>query len=249
MSAATDLSVGLWPSMAESPALTVAVGAPVPAHARRLADILERDGVLVTATFTGLPEIPLDRLAPHLDVVVLVAGLDDGETERGVRETRSALRYAAIVVVCARSAGRQLPHYLEAGADGLVFADDLNVTLAATVRSAAAGQMSVPQSMRHLLAPPALSYREKQVLELAARGLTNRQIAGSLFLAESTVKTHLSAAFRRLGVNSRREAAALICATDNHTRQLLLPASPRALGSRTASGRIENWQRPVREEA
>ena len=249
MSAAIDLSVGLWERMAESPGLTAAVSAPIPAQARRIADILERDGVLVTATSTGFTEIGLDRLASHLDAVVLVAGPDETEIERGVRETRGALRYAAIVVVCPRSARRELPRYLELGADGLVFADDLNVTLAAAVRGAAAGQISVPQSMRHVLAPPALSFREKQVLELAARGLTNRQIAGSLFLAESTVKTHLSAAFRRLGVNSRREATALICATDDNMRRLLLPASQLPVWSRKAPGETEYWQPPTKEEA
>jgi DNA-binding NarL/FixJ family response regulator len=77
------------------------------------------------------------------------------------------------------------------------------------------------------VSPPALSYREKEVLELAAGGLTNSQIASRLFLAESTVKTHLSSVFRRLGVSSRREAAALIRVADNDTRRQLLPAPPR----------------------
>ncbi len=249
MSAATDLSVGLWEQMGESPALTAAVSAPIPAQARRIADILERDGVLVTATFTGFTEIGLERLAAHLDAVVLVAGPDETEIERGVAEARRALRYAAIVVVCPRSARRELARYLELGADGLVFADDLNVTLAAAVRGAAAGQISVPQSMRPLLAPPALSHREKQVLELAARGLTNCQIAASLFLAESTVKTHLSAAFRRLGVNSRREATALICATDDNMRRLLPPGSRLPIRRLNGPGHTEYWQPSTKEEA
>jgi DNA-binding NarL/FixJ family response regulator len=41
---------------------------------------------------------------------------------------------------------------------------------------------------------------------MAARGLTNREIAGRLYLAESTVKTHLSSAFRKLDARSRAEA-------------------------------------------
>jgi DNA-binding NarL/FixJ family response regulator len=74
--------------------------------------------------------------------------------------------------------------------------------------------------------PPALSQREKEILALVAAGLTNGQIATRLYLAESTVKTHLSSAFRRLGVRSRREAAALVLSSDDGMRRWLLPASP-----------------------
>jgi DNA-binding NarL/FixJ family response regulator len=84
------------------------------------------------------------------------------------------------------------------------------------------------------VSPPALSYREKEVLELAAGGLTNSQIASRLFLAESTVKTHLSSAFRRLGVSSRREAAALMRLADNDMRRQLLPAPPRPVSGSPA---------------
>jgi DNA-binding CsgD family transcriptional regulator len=77
-------------------------------------------------------------------------------------------------------------------------------------RLAAAGHVSVPGSMRHTIQPPALSHRERQALGLALAGLTNAQIARTVFIAESTVKSHLSSAFRRLGVHSRREAVALL---------------------------------------
>ena len=58
--------------------------------------------------------------------------------------------------------------------------------------------------------PPALSSREKQILGLVVMGFSNGQIAQQLFLAESTVKSHLSSAFGKLGVRSRNEAASLI---------------------------------------
>jgi DNA-binding NarL/FixJ family response regulator len=57
---------------------------------------------------------------------------------------------------------------------------------------------------------PPLTPREKQVLALVVMGYTNREIADQLVLAESTVKSHLFSAFRRLGVRSRSEAVALI---------------------------------------
>ncbi|MGI8730479.1 MAG: helix-turn-helix domain-containing protein, partial [Solirubrobacteraceae bacterium] len=57
---------------------------------------------------------------------------------------------------------------------------------------------------------PTLSGREKQVLSMVVMGLSNKVIAARLFLAESTVKCHLSSAFSKLGVRSRNEAADLI---------------------------------------
>jgi DNA-binding CsgD family transcriptional regulator len=80
----------------------------------------------------------------------------------------------------------------------------------------------VPVTLRHLIQPPALSFRERQILGLAVVGLTNSQIAQRLYISESTVKAHLSSAFRRLGVRSRREAATLVLASDDVLRRTLL---------------------------
>jgi DNA-binding NarL/FixJ family response regulator len=55
-----------------------------------------------------------------------------------------------------------------------------------------------------------LSTREKQILGLVVMGYMNSQIAERLFLAESTVKSHLHSAFGKLGVRSRNEAVSLI---------------------------------------
>jgi DNA-binding NarL/FixJ family response regulator len=57
------------------------------------------------------------------------------------------------------------------------------------------------------------------VLGLALSGLSNTQIAERLYLSPSTVKTHISAAFRRLGVHSRREATAVVFASDDALRR------------------------------
>ena len=82
--------------------------------------------------------------------------------------------------------------------------------LAVAILALASGLRAVPRSAYRSLQPPQLTYREKQVLTLAISGYTNAEIGGRLYLAESTVKSHLSSAYRRLGVTSRREAAALV---------------------------------------
>ena len=74
--------------------------------------------------------------------------------------------------------------------------------------------MCVPPATASRSAPPALSTREKQILGLVVMGYMNCQIAERLFLAESTVKSHLSSAFGKLGVRSRNEAVSLILNPD-----------------------------------
>jgi DNA-binding NarL/FixJ family response regulator len=105
---------------------------------------------------------------------------------------------------------RGIRRAVEAGADGVVFESDLETTLAPTVRAILAGQIAVPQARRREVDRPTLSGREKQVLALVVAGKSNKAIAGELFLAESTVKCHLSSAFSKLGVRSRNEAADLV---------------------------------------
>jgi DNA-binding CsgD family transcriptional regulator len=55
-----------------------------------------------------------------------------------------------------------------------------------------------------------LTPSERRIAELAARGASNSEIAGSLFLSIRTVETHLTSAYRRLGIASRRELPAAL---------------------------------------
>jgi DNA-binding NarL/FixJ family response regulator len=225
MSAAIDSLNTSWMAAEPLSVITVAVAAATDGRVQRLARLLDRKGMLVTRTFAGFEEPVAELPQAEQDCYVVDAAADDGRAERWVRRSRNSEPHVGIVVVCAQSEKRQALRYVVAGADALIFTEDLELALSSVVGCAAAGQLSLPRSMRQMLAPPALSHREKEVLELAIRGLTNRQIASTLFLAESTVKTHMSSAFRRLGVRSRREATALFCATDNQARRHLLPAS------------------------
>jgi DNA-binding NarL/FixJ family response regulator len=99
---------------------------------------------------------------------------------------------------------------LNAGADALVPESEIKRSLAPVVRAVMAGFVCTPRWARRLVAKPSFSHREKEVLELLVVGLTNRQIASRLYLAESTVKSHLASAFAKLGVRSRKDAAALL---------------------------------------
>jgi DNA-binding NarL/FixJ family response regulator len=101
---------------------------------------------------------------------------------------------------------------LRAGVMGIVLMDDLEPALAPTMLAALAGQVVAPRSSLGLVpvTVPVLSHRERQVLAMVARGYPNGQIAETLYLAESTVKSHLTTIFAKLGVTSRNEAAARV---------------------------------------
>jgi DNA-binding NarL/FixJ family response regulator len=94
---------------------------------------------------------------------------------------------------------------VSADIEGLIVEDELEHSLAPALAAVLAGQLCVPSDARAALAGPVFSHREKQVLRLLLAELTNSEIAGELYLSESTVKSHLSSSFRKLGVSSRAE--------------------------------------------
>jgi DNA-binding NarL/FixJ family response regulator len=145
------------------------------------------------------------------DAVVLVL---DSLAPAGMAALRRIRREvpAARLVVVARDdrsavAARQA---LNAGAEAFVPADEVDQALRPALDAVMAGLVCAPRAARRLVAKPTFSHREKEVLELLVAGLTNRQIGARLYLAESTVKTHLVSAFAKLGVRSRKDAVALL---------------------------------------
>jgi len=127
-----------------------------------------------------------------------------------LRDLRRQYETMQIIVVCAAANARTARRAIDGGVNGLVFTEHVGRALAVTVDAVLAGQTVVPSQLRAGIQKPSLSFREKQILGLVVMGFTNNQIGLRLFLAESTVKSHLSSAFAKLGVRSRSEAAALI---------------------------------------
>jgi DNA-binding NarL/FixJ family response regulator len=125
-----------------------------------------------------------------------------------------------VVLVCDQVASADIRGLLHVGIRGIVVREHMAETLVPAVAAVASGQVCVPSQGLVGASRPVLSVREKQVIGLVAMGLMNVEIARRLFLAESTVKSHLSSAFAKLGVRSRHEAVEL----------LLNPASGLGLG-------------------
>jgi DNA-binding NarL/FixJ family response regulator len=142
-------------------------------------------------------------------IAVLICDLDQPAGMAILRRVRRELPQLAIVAVSPPATATGVRRGLDAGADAIVFEPLIESTLAVTVSAVGSGQAVVPRELRASVQRPSLSHRERQVLTYVSEGLTNSQIAEELFLSESTVKSHLSSAFAKYGVRSRREAAAL----------------------------------------
>lgn len=148
----------------------------------------------------------------ELDAIVLDGGAVNLDHDH-LRALRARFAGCRIVAVDRSDRPGAVLAALRAGADGYVPLADAAQRLSLTLAAVLSGQLCIPRQARATVAPPVLSLREREVLQLAAAGLTNGAIAAQLYLSESTVKTHLSSSFRKLGVASRAEAALAIAAT------------------------------------
>ncbi len=131
-----------------------------------------------------------------------------------LRRLRRQLPAALIVVVSPPATAPAVRRTLDAGADALVFEHELEQALVATVRAVQSGQSVVPRNVRAGVERPYLSHRERQVMTLVCQGMTNAEVAESLYLAESTIKSHMASIFAQFGVHSRKEAAAVFLDLD-----------------------------------
>ena len=160
-------------------------------------------------------------LALRPRVAVLDGRLPDGTGVEVCREVRSADPRIAVLVLTSYDEDDALFGAIMAGASGFVLKQIRGGDLVTAVRRVAAGQSLLDPAvtarvLARLRSGPRrdpltehLTPKEEQVLELIGRGMTNRQIAEHLALAEKTVKNYVSIVLGKLGVDSRTQAAVL----------------------------------------
>ncbi len=188
---------------------------------RGVADLLgEEDDLTVVGQAGSVAEAltRIPRLVP--DVAVLDVRLPDGSGVELCRELRSAMPNLNCLMLTSFTDEEAMIDAIMAGAGGYVIKDIKGLDLVSAVRAVGSGKSLLDTRaaavlMNRLRAPEApsplaaLSEQERTLLSLIGEGLTNRQIAARMFLAEKTVKNYVSRLLAKLDLERRTQAAVL----------------------------------------
>jgi two-component system response regulator DevR len=168
----------------------------------------------------GTVEQALTRvMAARPDVAVLAARLPDGSGIDVCREIRSALPETYCLILTSYDDQDAVLASVLAGASGYVLKEVRTSGLVDAIRQVALGRSLIdPAVISQVMdrvregSPTdtrlaSLTQREREVLDLIADGLTNRQIGERMFLAEKTVKNYVSSLLGKLGMERRTQAA------------------------------------------
>ncbi|WP_329053253.1 response regulator transcription factor [Amycolatopsis sp. NBC_01488] len=188
---------------------------------RGLRDLLgDEPDIEVVAEASSVEEALAVALHVEPEVAVVDVRLGDGDGITLCRELRSKPNPPACLMLTAFDDEEAMVGAIMAGAAGYLLKQVRGQDVVNAVREVAAGRSlldpvstaRVLDKMRH---PPTdelatLTERERDVLELIGQGLSNREIAERLFLAEKTVKNYVTSVLAKLGMQRRTQAAAWI---------------------------------------
>jgi len=181
----------------------------VNAERDRLVDALRRGGVQYVVVLERAPML-LDQEVGALTVAVLSTDVLDPTQADDVRAVARGREDLAVLIVAQEGSDRVIRRAVQLGAAGVVLSKSIDSTIALAVQAAHVGLSCFPRHLAGHAAKPVLTTREKQVLGMIVLGMSNAEIAGRLHVTESTVKSHLSVTFAKLGVRTRSEAAAAV---------------------------------------
>ncbi|MEW1994774.1 response regulator [Streptomyces coelicoflavus] len=202
---------------------------------RGVRDLLDDEPDISVVGEAGTVEQALVRVpALRPRVAVLDVRLPDGDGVSVCRELRSRMPELACLMLTSFDDEEALLDSIMAGAAGYVLKQIQGSDLVTAVRTVAAGQSLLdPSAATKLMARlrgeqakeeepdalPGLTDREREILALIGEGLTNRQIGQRLYLAEKTVKNHISRLLAKLGVERRIQAAVIATQAQDRLRR------------------------------
>lgn len=203
------------------PAITVAIVDDDPIVRTALSSYLQADGgfEIVHLATNGAEAVDVVTERP-VDVVIMDVRMPTLDGILATRELRRRFADLKILVITSFDEDGAVREALAAGANGFLLKDTSPRGLAEAVRTVMRGssvvspgpitrlvqQQAVPRRQAATPAQLGLSPRELQILRLLCDAFSNTEIAGSLHLSESTVKTHVSAIMTKLQVTSRLKA-------------------------------------------
>ncbi|MCU1647263.1 MAG: response regulator transcription factor [Nocardia sp.] len=189
---------------------------------RGLIDLLEGDPELTVVGEAGNVAEALARIpALRPDVAVLDVRLPDGNGIELCRELLDKLDDLRCLILTSFTDEQAMMDAILAGASGYVVKDIKGMELAKAIKEVGSGRSlldnraaaALMQRLRRSTQPDGplagLTDQERKLLGLLGDGLTNRQIAERMFLAEKTVKNYVSRLLAKLGMERRTQAAVL----------------------------------------
>jgi len=187
---------------------------------RGIRELLESEGDIVVVGESGSAQEAARRIpALRPDVAILDGRLPDGSGIDVCRDVRSIDPTIKALILTSYDDDDALFAAIMAGAAGYILKQVRGNDFVDIVRRVAAGQSMLDPAMtaqvleRVRSGPPkdkaleGLTDQEQKILELIGEGLTNRQIAERMYLAEKTVKNYVSSMLAKLGLTSRTQAA------------------------------------------
>ena len=190
---------------------------------RGLTDLIESDSDLEVVAQAGNTFDGLNVIKNHLpDVAILDVRLPDGNGVELCREIQSQIPEVKVIMLTSYADDEALLGAILAGASGYVLKDIKGEIFLKSIHKVAAGESildvnaaeRVKERLRKSGSPAAdiadLSEQERRIIALIGEGLTNRQIADQMFIAEKTVKNYVSSLLAKLGLERRTQAASLV---------------------------------------
>lgn len=198
--------------MPRSPNIRVLIADDHPVVCRGLAAILKSESGMevVGQAANGAQAVELFHQAQP-DVTLMDLRMPVMSGVDAIRAIRREFRNAAFVVLTTYRGDEDIHRALEAGALAYLLKGMSDHELIEAIRAAHAGLRYIPHSVSAVLAQrpvrTELSAREREILGLIVRGMSNRQIGDTLGIAEATVKWHVNLILSRLHVADRTQAA------------------------------------------
>jgi len=175
---------------------------------------------VVAEASDGVEAVELARLY-RPDVIVMDIAMPNMNGIEATKQIKKFLPGTAVLILTAYDSDQYIMALLEAGAAGYLLKNVRGNQLIDAIRAVFSGESILqPSTTRRVIdhlkvraiktdeesAASTLTEREMEVLKLAAKGVSNRDIAEQLFVSNRTVQTHLSNIFKKLAVGSRTEA-------------------------------------------
>ncbi|AQX73090.1 response regulator transcription factor [Dehalococcoides mccartyi] len=185
-------------------------------------ELIQREsGMMVVGEASDGVEAVEMSMKVHPDVVVMDIAMPRLNGIEATKQIKQLLPTTAILILTAYESEQYILAILEAGAAGFLLKNVKGTQLLEAIRSVYAGESVLqPSTTRRVIdqlinkaakteelsAVNPLTERKIEVLKMAARGVSNKDIADQLYLSNRTIQTHLSNIFKKLSVGSRTEA-------------------------------------------